>query len=45
MKYGFYFSPYQNNTNYDYFVNGAFTFFGQSTATGSGTELADFLLG
>ena len=45
MKFGFYFSPYQNNTNYDYFGNGAFFFFGPSTSVGSGTDLADFLLG
>jgi hypothetical protein len=45
MKFGFYFSPYQNNTQYDYFGNGSFSFFGPSTSTGSGTDLADFLLG
>ena len=45
MKFGFYFSPYQNNTNYNYYGNGAFTFFGPSTSTGSGTDLADFLFG
>jgi outer membrane receptor protein involved in Fe transport len=44
-KFGFYFSPYQNNTNYDYYVNGAFLFYGPSTAVGSGNDLADFLLG
>jgi hypothetical protein len=45
MKFGFYFSPYQNNTNYDYFGNGAFFFYGPSTTVGSGTDLADFLFG
>ncbi len=45
MKFGFYFSPYQDNTNYDYFGNGAFFFYGPSTSVGSGTDLADFLLG
>jgi hypothetical protein len=45
MKFGVYFSPYQNNTNYDYFGNGAFFFYGPSTSVGSGTDLADFLLG
>jgi hypothetical protein len=45
MKFGFYFSPYQNNTEYDYFGNGSFTFYGPSTSVGSGTDLADFLLG
>jgi hypothetical protein len=45
MKFGFYFSPYQDNTQYDFFGNGAFSFFGPSTGTGSGTDLADFLFG
>ncbi|HLY16965.1 MAG TPA: carboxypeptidase regulatory-like domain-containing protein [Bryobacteraceae bacterium] len=44
-KYGFYFSPYQNNTVYDFFVNGAFDFYGPSTGVGSGFDLADFMLG
>ncbi len=45
LKGGFYFSPYQNNTNYSFYVNGSFTYYGPSTAVGSGTDLADFLLG
>jgi hypothetical protein len=45
MKFGVYFSPYQNNTQYDFYGNGSFTFNGPSTATGSGTDLADFLFG
>lgn len=45
LKFGFYFSPYQNNTAYDYYVNGLFTFYGPTTKVGSGTDLADFLLG
>ena len=44
-KGGFYFSPYQNNTDYDYYVNGQFSFYGPSTAVGSGNAFADFLLG
>ncbi len=44
-KYGFYFSPYQNNTKYDYYVNGEFYFYGPSTFVGSGSDFADFLLG
>ncbi|MBV9295384.1 MAG: TonB-dependent receptor, partial [Acidobacteriaceae bacterium] len=44
-KFGFYFSPYQNNTTYAYYVNGIFNFYGPSTTVGSGTDLADFLLG
>jgi hypothetical protein len=45
LKFGFYFSPYQNNTVYDFFVNGAFSFYGPSTGVGSGVDLADFLMG
>jgi Carboxypeptidase regulatory-like domain/TonB-dependent Receptor Plug Domain len=45
MKFGFYFSPYQNNTAYDFYGNGSFFFFGPSTSVGSGTDLADFLFG
>jgi len=44
-KYGVFFSPYQNNTQYDFYGNGAFSFYGPSTGTGSGTDLADFLFG
>ena len=44
-KYGFYFSPYQNNTVYDYYVNGSYFFYGGSTKVGSGVDLADFLMG
>ena len=44
-KGGFYFSPYQNNTVYDYYVNGQFSFYGPSTGVGSGNAFADFLLG
>ncbi len=45
LKFGFYFSPYQNNTVYDYYINGQFSFYGPTTKVGSGTDLADFLLG
>jgi len=34
-------SAYQNNTNYDFYINGEFDFY----STGSGNSLADFLLG
>ena len=44
-KSGFYFSPYQNNTNYSFFVDGSFSFYGPGTSVGSGTDLADFLFG
>lgn len=45
LKMGFYFSPFRNYTNYDYFVNGAYFFYGPGTAVGSGVDLADFLMG
>jgi outer membrane receptor protein involved in Fe transport len=45
LKFGFYFSPYQNNTVYDFIVNGVFSFYGPSTTVGSGYDLADFLMG
>jgi hypothetical protein len=45
FKFGFYFSPYQNNTVYDFYVNGAFYFYGPSTGVGSTVDLADFLMG
>lgn len=45
LKFGFYFSPYQNNTVYDFYVNGEFFFYGPSTGVGSGVDLADFLMG
>ena len=45
LKGGFFFSPYQNNTDYSFYVDGAFSFFGSGTYVGSGTDLADFLFG
>ncbi len=45
LKGGFYFSPYQDNTAYDYYINGQFSFYGPSTGVGSGYDLADFVLG
>ena len=41
LKFGFSFSPYQNNTVYDFYVNGEYDFYGLST----GYDFADFLLG
>ena len=38
-------SAYQNNTVYDFYVNGEFDFYGSSTYVGSGYDLADFLMG
>jgi outer membrane receptor protein involved in Fe transport len=45
LKFGYYFSPFQNNTVYDFYVNGEFYFYGQGTSVGSGVDLADFLMG
>lgn len=45
MKFGASFSAYQNNTVYDYYVNGQYFFYGATTGVGSGTDLADFLFG
>ncbi len=44
VKAGGSFSAYQNNTVYDYYVNGEFFFYGQG-GIGSGNDHADFLLG
>lgn len=48
LKFGAYFSPYQNNTLYDFIVDGIFTFYGlkdSSNSTGPGTGFAEFLAG
>ena len=47
LKFGGSFSPYQNNTVFDFFVNGNFFFSGASRngGIGSGTDRADFLFG
>jgi len=47
LKFGITFSPYQNNTVYDFYVNGNFFFSGDPSAggIGSGNDLADFLFG
>ena len=46
-KFGFSFVPYQNNTVFDFFINGRFGFSGPISAGGIGTgkDFADFLLG
>jgi hypothetical protein len=44
-KFGFYYSPYQNNTVYNFYVNGEYFFYGPSTSVGSGLDFADFLTG
>ena len=56
LKFGAYFSPYQNNTLYDYIVDGEFDFYGlaytapasnpnQFATQGSATGFAQFLVG
>jgi outer membrane receptor protein involved in Fe transport len=45
LKFGGSFTPFQNNTLYDYYVNGEFDFYGSGTGAGTGAEFADFLLG
>ncbi len=42
MKAGIYFSPYQNNTQYDFYVNGQFEFGGLG---GGSSAFAQFLVG
>lgn len=44
FKFGGSFSPYKNDTLFDFFVNGEFDFNGID-GIGSGNDLADFLLG
>lgn len=44
-KFGADFFAYQNNTVYDYFVNGYFQFSGTAGGIGSQNDLADFLFG
>lgn len=46
FKGGFYYSPFQDNTVFDFFVNGQFTFAGTNTQSiRTGNDRADFLLG
>ncbi len=47
IKSGFWYTPYQNNTVYDFYVNGEFNYSGDPNngGIGSGTDRADFLLG
>jgi hypothetical protein len=57
LKFGGYFSPYQNNTVYDFYGTGDFFFYGaggnllgdssvgSNGSTASGNDLADFLIG
>jgi hypothetical protein len=48
FKFGAYYSPYQNNTLYDFIVDGIFSFYGLTDADGNigpGTGFAEFLAG
>ena len=46
IKTGFNYTPFQNNTKYDFYVDGEFDFYGQSAGgLGSQNEFADFLMG
>lgn len=54
LKFGAYYSPYQNNTQYDYYVTGEFDFYGLANIDpsdprfaniGTQTGFAEFLLG
>jgi hypothetical protein len=45
MKFGASYSAYQNNTVYDFYVDGSFTFSGTSGGAASQNDLADFLFG
>jgi outer membrane receptor protein involved in Fe transport len=45
MKFGGGYSAYQNNTVYDFYVDGSFTFSGSAGGVASQNDLADFLFG
>jgi len=45
LKFGGGYTPYQNDTLYDFYVNGEFDFYGGDTFIASGNDLADFILG
>lgn len=47
QKMGFWYTPYQNNTKYDFYVNGTFYYTGTvaNGGIGSSNDRADFLLG
>lgn len=45
VKTGFNYTPYQNNTVYDFYVNGEFFYYGTSGGSFSKNDQADFLLG
>jgi outer membrane receptor protein involved in Fe transport len=45
IKAGLNYTPYQNNTAYDFYVNGEFFFYGTGGGSFSQNDRADFLLG
>ena len=45
LKAGLNYTPYQDNTVYDFYINGTFYFYGASGSSFSGTDRADFLMG
>ncbi len=45
IKTGIWYTPYQNNTVYDFYINGEFFFYGSGGSSFSGTDRADFLMG
>jgi outer membrane receptor protein involved in Fe transport len=45
MKMGFNYTPFQNNTVYDFYVNGEYYFYGTGGGNYSQNDLADFLMG
>jgi outer membrane receptor protein involved in Fe transport len=45
FKGGFSYEPYQNNTAYDFYVNGQFSFYGTGGGNYSQNDRADFLMG
>ncbi len=45
LKGGFTVEPYQNNTKYDFYINGEMYFSGANGGIGSGNDRADFLFG
>jgi outer membrane receptor protein involved in Fe transport len=45
VKAGFNYTPFQNNTVYDFYVNGEYFFYGTGGGNYSQNDLADFLMG
>jgi outer membrane receptor protein involved in Fe transport len=45
LKAGFNYTPFQNNTVYDFYVNGTYYFYGTGGGSYSQNDLADFLMG